>query len=200
MKKITLLLAFLLTTGLFSQTKLYVHPDADNYVANTKTIAIGSSALATGNIKYNSAVQSISIGTFGTTFTVTNSSGNPSPAFLDMRVVGANYAVNYQASIVTTTNAGLSSTFDSSGLGSGLATFNGTASTDGTGSTQFYVNMKTNSNSGDNTFTLTFTFDDETTATDTSIDFTVEGTGGGGGGSGPGGGGGGAPPPGGGEE
>ena len=40
MKKITLLLAFLLTTGLFSQTKLYVHPDADNYVANTKTIAI----------------------------------------------------------------------------------------------------------------------------------------------------------------
>ena len=157
-------------------------------------------ALATGNIKYNSAVQSISIGTFGTTFTVTNSSGNPSPAFLDMRVVGANYAVNYQASIVTTTNAGLSSTFDSSGLGSGLAFFNGTASTDGTGSTQFYVNMKTNSNSGDNTFTLTFTFDDETTATDTSIDFTVEGTGGGGGGSGPGGGGGGAPPPGGGEE
>ena len=29
-----------MTTVSFSQTKLYVHPDADDYVANTKTIAI----------------------------------------------------------------------------------------------------------------------------------------------------------------
>lgn len=136
-------------------------------------------AEATGNIKYNGAVQSISIGTFGTTFTVGNTSGNPSPAYLDMRVVGANYAVNYQASIVTTTNAGLSSTFDNTGGGSGLAFFNGTTSTDATGTTQFFVNMKTNSTSTDKTFTLTFTFDDDTSNTTTAIDFTVEGTGGG---------------------
>jgi hypothetical protein len=150
-------------------------------------------AEATGNIKYSSAVLSISIGAFGTTYTVQNSSGNPSPAFLDMRVVGANYAVTYQASIATTTYAGLSATSDSTGGGNGLAFFNGTASTDATGTTQFYVNMKTNSTSGDNTFTLTFTFNDESTATTTDIDFTVEGTTGGGGG-GPGGGGGGVPP------
>ncbi len=40
MKKSLFILSFLLTSVLFSQTKLYVHPDADNYVANTKTIAI----------------------------------------------------------------------------------------------------------------------------------------------------------------
>jgi hypothetical protein len=152
-------------------------------------------AIATGNIKYSSAVLSISIGAFGTTYTVQNSSGNPSPAFLDMRVVGANYAVSYQASIATTTYAGLSSTFDSSGGGSGLSSFNGTASTDATGATQFYVNMKTNSTTGDNTFTLTFTFDDDTTATTTDIGFTVEGISGGGGGDDGGGGGGDGVPP-----
>lgn len=40
MKKIIVILTLLVTTVSFSQTKLYVHKDADNYVANTKTIAI----------------------------------------------------------------------------------------------------------------------------------------------------------------
>jgi opacity protein-like surface antigen len=40
MKKIITILTILVTVASFSQTKLYVHPDADNYVANTKTIAI----------------------------------------------------------------------------------------------------------------------------------------------------------------
>lgn len=40
MKKTLTILGLLITTALFSQTKLYVHPDADNYVAETKTIAI----------------------------------------------------------------------------------------------------------------------------------------------------------------
>jgi opacity protein-like surface antigen len=40
MKKILLILTLTFTTLSFSQTKLYVHPDADTYVANTKTIAI----------------------------------------------------------------------------------------------------------------------------------------------------------------
>ncbi|NNE31337.1 MAG: hypothetical protein HKN40_03105 [Winogradskyella sp.] len=40
MKKTLFILGMLFTAALFSQTKLYVHPDADTYVANTKTIAI----------------------------------------------------------------------------------------------------------------------------------------------------------------
>ena len=40
MKKFIIILILLVTTVSFSQTKLYVHPDADDYVANTKTIAI----------------------------------------------------------------------------------------------------------------------------------------------------------------
>jgi hypothetical protein len=40
MKKIIVILTLLVTTVSFSQTKLYVHEDADDYVANTKTIAI----------------------------------------------------------------------------------------------------------------------------------------------------------------
>tara|TARA_R110001583_G_scaffold173582_2_gene327676 strand:+ start:34531 stop:35169 length:639 start_codon:yes stop_codon:yes gene_type:complete len=40
MKKTFTFLSLLITVALFSQTKLYVHPDADTYVANTKTIAI----------------------------------------------------------------------------------------------------------------------------------------------------------------
>tara|TARA_R110001583_G_C5599151_1_gene404376 strand:- start:814 stop:1452 length:639 start_codon:yes stop_codon:yes gene_type:complete len=40
MKKTLTILSLLFTVALFSQTKLYVHPDADNYVAETKTIAI----------------------------------------------------------------------------------------------------------------------------------------------------------------
>lgn len=40
MKKILLILTLTFTTFSFSQTKLYVHPDAKDYVANTKTIAI----------------------------------------------------------------------------------------------------------------------------------------------------------------
>ena len=40
MRKILFLLSFLITTTLFAQTKLYVHPDADTYVAETKTVAI----------------------------------------------------------------------------------------------------------------------------------------------------------------
>jgi hypothetical protein len=40
MKKILLILTVIFTVSSFSQTKLYVHPNADNYVANTKTIAI----------------------------------------------------------------------------------------------------------------------------------------------------------------
>jgi opacity protein-like surface antigen len=40
MKKFLLILTLASTTLSFSQTKLYVHPDADTYVANTKMIAI----------------------------------------------------------------------------------------------------------------------------------------------------------------
>lgn len=40
MKKVLLILTLTFTTFSFSQTKLYVHPNADTYVANTKTIAI----------------------------------------------------------------------------------------------------------------------------------------------------------------
>lgn len=40
MKKSLIILSLLFTSLVFSQTKLYVHPDADTYVANTKTIAI----------------------------------------------------------------------------------------------------------------------------------------------------------------
>ncbi len=40
MKKSLIILSLIFTTTLFAQTKLYVHPDADTYVSNTKTIAI----------------------------------------------------------------------------------------------------------------------------------------------------------------
>ncbi len=40
MRKSLIILSLIFTSVLFSQTKLYVHPDADTYVANTKTIAI----------------------------------------------------------------------------------------------------------------------------------------------------------------
>ena len=41
MKNLLFLFSLFLINGtMFSQTKLYVHPDADSYVANTKTIAI----------------------------------------------------------------------------------------------------------------------------------------------------------------
>jgi len=40
MNKLLLIFCFLFTSVLFSQTKLYVHPDADTYVENTTTIAI----------------------------------------------------------------------------------------------------------------------------------------------------------------
>ena len=40
MKKLIIIFTLLVTAVSFAQTKLYVHPDADNYVANTKTIAI----------------------------------------------------------------------------------------------------------------------------------------------------------------
>ncbi|MFD2517052.1 hypothetical protein [Salinimicrobium flavum] len=40
MKTFVFVLSFLFTTAAFSQTKLYVHPDADEYVENTTTIAI----------------------------------------------------------------------------------------------------------------------------------------------------------------
>ncbi|WP_111707051.1 hypothetical protein [Lutibacter citreus] len=40
MKKILFLVSLFISVASFSQTKLYVHPDADTYVANTKTIAI----------------------------------------------------------------------------------------------------------------------------------------------------------------
>lgn len=40
MNKLLLIFCFLFTSLMFSQTKLYVHPDADTYVENTKTVAI----------------------------------------------------------------------------------------------------------------------------------------------------------------
>lgn len=40
MKNLTLFLVLFITTTFVAQTKLYVHPNADTYVANTKTIAI----------------------------------------------------------------------------------------------------------------------------------------------------------------
>ena len=40
MKKFLLILTITFTTLSFTQTKLYVHPDADTYVANTKMIAM----------------------------------------------------------------------------------------------------------------------------------------------------------------
>lgn len=40
MNKLVLIFCFLFTSLMFSQTKLYVHPDADAYVENTKTLAI----------------------------------------------------------------------------------------------------------------------------------------------------------------
>lgn len=40
MKKTLTILSLLITSALFAQTKLYVHPDAEDYVANTKTLAI----------------------------------------------------------------------------------------------------------------------------------------------------------------
>lgn len=40
MKKSLIVLSLLFSTALISQTKLYVHKDADTYVANTKTIGI----------------------------------------------------------------------------------------------------------------------------------------------------------------
>lgn len=40
MKTKLTILSLLLTSVLFAQTKLYVHPDAANYVSNTKTLAI----------------------------------------------------------------------------------------------------------------------------------------------------------------
>ena len=39
MKKILILFAIFFITDSYAQTKLYVHPDGDNYAANTKTIA-----------------------------------------------------------------------------------------------------------------------------------------------------------------
>lgn len=40
MKKKLTILCLLITSAIFAQTKLYVHPDAKDYVSNTKTIAI----------------------------------------------------------------------------------------------------------------------------------------------------------------
>lgn len=40
MKRVLLVFCFLFTTAIFAQTKLYVHPDADTYVSETKTMAI----------------------------------------------------------------------------------------------------------------------------------------------------------------
>ena len=40
MKQSLIILSLLFSTALISQTKLYVHKDADTYVANTKTIGI----------------------------------------------------------------------------------------------------------------------------------------------------------------
>lgn len=40
MKKQLTILTLFITSALFAQTKLYVHPDAKQYVSNTKTIAI----------------------------------------------------------------------------------------------------------------------------------------------------------------
>jgi len=40
MKKKLSILCLLITSAIFAQTKLYVHPDAKDYVSNTKTIAI----------------------------------------------------------------------------------------------------------------------------------------------------------------
>jgi hypothetical protein len=40
MKKSLIILSLLFSTALISQTKLYVHKDADTYVANTKTMGI----------------------------------------------------------------------------------------------------------------------------------------------------------------
>lgn len=37
---LTVLLTFFTISSVFSQTKLYVHPDADNYVAKTESVAI----------------------------------------------------------------------------------------------------------------------------------------------------------------
>ncbi|MDG1822410.1 MAG: hypothetical protein P8H25_03425 [Flavobacteriaceae bacterium] len=40
MKKTLIIISLIYTTTIVAQTKLYVHPDAKTYVANTKTIAI----------------------------------------------------------------------------------------------------------------------------------------------------------------
>ena len=40
MKTSVLVLFLTISVGALAQTKLYVHPDADNYVANTTTIAV----------------------------------------------------------------------------------------------------------------------------------------------------------------
>ena len=40
MKQIIYILIFVFSANIYSQTKLYVHPDGDNYAANTETIAL----------------------------------------------------------------------------------------------------------------------------------------------------------------
>ena len=40
MKRIIYILIFVFSANIYSQTKLYVHPDGDNYAANTETIAL----------------------------------------------------------------------------------------------------------------------------------------------------------------
>lgn len=136
-------------------------------------------APATGNIRYNSNVQTITIGSFSGTITIGNNSGALSPAFMDIRVV-TNYAMSFTANIYSTQYAELDSSSDLTGNPSGgSSSFTGTSITSSSGAVSFYVNFKTNSTSSDRVFDMDITFDDDHTSSNTTIEITVEGTSGG---------------------
>ena len=137
-------------------------------------------AAASGTIRYNANTLTQTIGSFGGTITISNvSSGLPSPAYQDIRVV-TNYAMSFTADIGSTTYAELDSSSDLSGTPSGgSSSFTGTSITSNTGAVSFYINFKANTTSSDRIFDLDITFDDDHTSSNTTIEITVEGTSGG---------------------
>ena len=182
-------------TGAARSGTLNIDSTTSGVTGVLKTFTLSQLATpATGTVKYNGGSQSVSVGSFGTAITIANtatsgaSTGIPSPSFMDFRVVGANYGVTYTAQL-STSNAGLATTFNSSGTGVGSVTLsNITAATTNTGSepAQFFCNIDSNDTTSSQNFTLTLTFNDGSSATSTTFNFTLDpipgGTGGPGGG------------------
>ena len=114
------------------------------------------------------------------TYTSTYSNGYPSPTYYIV-AIQTNYASGFTATITAGSSyAGLDTTFDSSGNGSGLNSINGQTRTDT--NTIFYINLASNTTTSARTVEVNISCDDAFGNADLVI--TVNGTGGGPGGGG----------------